>query len=105
MTIENVININNGMDRMLRFIASTNLKDKIELKALVIPQAGQLIPVTCLKIHITGINLIINKDTIKIAKMQLFFVLLLIYNTLLIDFILNLLMGFYFHLYLYFLLI
>ena len=69
------INMNNGM---LNKKAFKKFKCKIEINALVIPQAGQEIPVTDLKIHVTGIFNTNNKNKIKISKIKTFFILFFI---------------------------
>lgn len=60
--------------------ASEKLKCNIAKKALVIPQEGQEIPVTDLKIHVTGIFNTNNKNAIKIKKIKIFFALFFILN-------------------------
>ncbi len=47
-------------------------------KALVIPQAGQLMPVTVLKIHVTGIIATKHKKLIKIININTFFSLFIL---------------------------
>ena len=58
------INMNNGMLKIFNKKAFKKFKCKIEINALVIPQAGQEIPVTDLKIHVTGIFNTNNKNKI-----------------------------------------
>lgn len=58
--------------------AFKKLKCKIDKKALVRPQEGQEIPVTDLKIHVTGIFNTNNKNKIKISKIKIFFILFFI---------------------------
>ena len=70
------INMNNGMLKIFNKKAFKKFKCKIEINALVIPQAGQEIPVTDLKIHVTGIFNTNNK--IKISKIKTFFILFFI---------------------------
>ena len=60
------INMNNGMLKIFNKKAFKKFKCKIEINALVIPQAGQEIPVTDLKIHVTGIFKLRNIILIKI---------------------------------------
>ena len=66
------INMNNGMLKIFNKKAFKKFKCKIEINALVIPQAGQEIPVTDLKIHVTGIFNTNNKNKIKISKIKTF---------------------------------
>ena len=70
------INMNNGMLKI--FNKKAFKKCKIEINALVIPQAGQEIPVTDLEIHVTGIFNTNNKNKIKISKIKTFFILFFI---------------------------
>ena len=72
--IEKIINKNKGMLKTFKKKAST------KLKCLVIPQEGQEIPVTDLKIHVTGIFNTNNKNAIKINKIKMFFALFFILN-------------------------
>ena len=78
--IEKIINKNKGMLKTFKKKASTKLKCNIDKKALVIPQEGQEIPVTDLKIHVTGIFNTNNKNAIKINKIRIFFALFFILN-------------------------
>lgn len=77
---EKAININSGILNIFKKNASIKLKCNIEIKALVIPQAGQEIPVTDLKIHVTGTFNTNNKNKIKTSKIKIFFILLFIIN-------------------------
>lgn len=72
------INMNNGMLKIFNKKAFKKFKCKIEINALVIPQAGQEIQVTDLKIHVTGIFNTNNKNKIKISKIKTFFILFFI---------------------------
>lgn len=72
------INMNNGMLKIFNKKAFKKFKCKIEINALVIPQAGQEIPVTDLKIHVTGIFNTNNTNKIKISKIKTFFILFFI---------------------------
>ena len=76
--IEKKINKNKGMLKTFKKKASTKLKCNIDKKALVIPQEGQEIPVTDLKIHVTGTFNINNKNKIKTSKIKIFLVLFFI---------------------------
>ena len=78
--IEKIINKNKGMLKTFKKKASEKLKCNIAKKALVIPQEGQEIPVTDLKIHVTGIFNTNNKNAIKINKIRIFFALFFILN-------------------------
>lgn len=78
--IEKIINKNKGMLKTFKKKASTKLRCNIAKKALVIPQEGQEIPVTDLKIHVTGIFNTNNKNAIKINKIRMFFALFFILN-------------------------
>lgn len=70
--------MNNGMLKIFNKKALKKSKCKIEVNALVIPQAGQEIPVTDLKIHVTGTFNTNNKNKIKISKIKIFFILFFI---------------------------
>lgn len=72
--------INNGILNIFKNRASINSKCIIEIKALVIPQERQEIPVTDLKTHVTGIFITNNKNAIKIVKIKIFFILFDILN-------------------------
>ena len=78
--IEETINKNKGMLKTFNKKASMKLKCNMSKKALVIPQEGQEIPVTDLKMHVTGIFNINNKNAIKINKIKIFFDLFFILN-------------------------
>ena len=77
---EITINKNKGILKIFKKKASIKLNCNIAKKALVIPQEGQEIPVTDLKIHVTGIFNTNNKNAIKINKIKMFFALFFILN-------------------------
>lgn len=75
MITETVKKIKRGIPKMFWEKASKKSKCKIAKKDLVIPQAGQEIPVTDLKIQVTGIFATISKNAINIVKIVIFFTL------------------------------
>lgn len=73
-----MIKINNGIERILKVIASIKFREIKDLKALVKPQPGQEIPVNCLNTQFTGKKFIIIKNNIKIDNIKIFINLLFI---------------------------